>query len=107
MVPRCLLQPALVMRPSRPSTKKRSDEFQKYAVMTRIMEERRKSIKSADRKKKCVEKVEKDMCLRRGMKQTLGSMVEARKQADRQWLVSLLGYDLLARLTRAANDIEL
>lgn len=51
------------------------------------------------RKKECVEKGKRDMCLRRLMKHTLSEMVGVRMRVAGEMLFPLLGYDLAARWT--------
>lgn len=56
---------------------------------------------------KCVEKLARDMCVRRPTKQTQSDTVGIRKRAAREMLFSLLEYDLPTRRTRAEDDTEL
>lgn len=72
-----------------------------------ITEERLDSLKRAAKKKKCVKKIARDICLRRLITQSLSDTVGIRKRAAREKLFSLLGYDLIEKTLRAQDVIEL
>lgn len=70
------------------------------------MEDRRELTRSAGKKEKCAEEMARKVCVRRRIKQTLSSMVGVEKRLAQERLLVLLGYDLIARRTRAEKDIE-
>lgn len=62
---------------------------------------------SARKKKKCVQKMARDICLRARMKQTLSEMVGILKWAARERVFLLHEHDLIERRTKAEKSTEL
>lgn len=86
----CSFQLASELRPCTTSMDHKSDEFLKYPVERKIMEERRESIQSAGKKMKCVREAARNVGLRLRMKQTLSDRDRVPKRAARERLLSLL-----------------
>lgn len=70
-------------------------------------ENRWKWKKTAERLKKCVEQVWREIWLREWMKKALSDTFEAGQHAARQKLLSLAEYDLTAKQTRPEKGAEL
>lgn len=88
------------------STDYGANKFLKYQVERRVNENKRNSVMSSGKEKKCVVKMVSDMCLRRRMIQTRSKMAEVWKWAARKNLFLLCWYDLNARRMRAKEETE-
>lgn len=76
-------------------------------MKTEIMKKRRESVKGAGEKKRFVVHVTRYVCLWWSMNKTLSVLVVVSKRAALERLLSLLGYDLAARWTKAEVCTEL
>lgn len=78
-----------------------------FVVKSELMLAKWKSVESAAKMKKCVEKVAREMCLERRMKRMLSDVARVWERAARERLFLLLGHDLIRRLKGAEVDTEL
>lgn len=68
-----------------------------YVLQTKIAEKRRGSVRSAEKKGKCLKEAARGIYPRREMEQLLSGMVGASKRAAQERVFLLLRYDSLAR----------
>lgn len=64
-------------------------------------------MRSAGRTEECVKEVVAYRCLKQRMKQSLSDVIGVPKRASREKRLSLLGYKLITRRTKAEDCMEL